>query len=83
VVHRLFASFLMCVGLSLVCWWVLPKFGLLVPAWLPLAGFAIILVAILIASAPPSDPQSDDDPLDDAEPHESIGPYRFRDPHDG
>ncbi len=73
----------MCVALSLLCWWALPKFGLHVPAWLPLAGFAIILVAIIVASAPPGETADEDELLNDAEPHDAAGPYRFRDPHEG
>lgn len=47
--RRLVVGFFVCCVIAGVCWGVLPRFGVWVPAWLPLAGFVLIVVAAVVA----------------------------------
>lgn len=44
---RLFAAFVLCAGLALVCWKLLPAAGVLVPWFVPVLGFAVIFISVL------------------------------------
>ncbi|MBX3360900.1 MAG: hypothetical protein KF912_08600 [Phycisphaeraceae bacterium] len=56
--RRLVVGFVLCCVLVGICWVVLPRFGVWVPAWIPLAGFVLIVIATVAASRPRDD--SDD-----------------------
>lgn len=47
--RRLVVGFVLCCVIAGVCWGVLPRFGVWVPGWLPLAGFVLIVVAAVVA----------------------------------
>lgn len=47
--RRLVAGFILCCVVASVCWGVLPRFGVWIPAWLPFGGFGVILLASLFA----------------------------------
>lgn len=49
--RRLVVGFVVCCVIAGVCWGVLPRFGVWVPAWLPLAGFVLIVVAAVVAGS--------------------------------
>ncbi|QYU66477.1 hypothetical protein J4558_16010 [Leptolyngbya sp. 15MV] len=69
--RRLLIAFLLIVGVSLLCWLVLPRVGYDVPWWLPVLGYAIIFAGAMGPSieaaltrqreSPASD-EDDDDP---------------------
>lgn len=45
--RRLFAAFILCAVLALVCWKVLPGAGVAVPWYVPVLGFGIIFFSVL------------------------------------
>lgn len=47
--RRLVIGFVISCVLGGRCWGLLPRFGVWVPAWLPLGGFGLIMLASLIA----------------------------------
>jgi hypothetical protein len=47
--RRLVVGFVLCCVIAGVCWGVLPRFGVWVPVWLPLAGFGLIVFAAIVA----------------------------------
>lgn len=48
--RRLLIAFFLIVGVSLLCWLVLPRVGYDVPWWLPMLGYVIILGGALAPS---------------------------------
>lgn len=48
---RLFVGFLVSAALAWVCYGVLPRWGVDLPWWVPLLGFAVIVVALLAQRA--------------------------------
>lgn len=59
--RRLFVAFLLCSGLALICWRVLPRAGVLVPWYMPVLGFAIILFSTLAPRLDPGEGKDDDE----------------------
>lgn len=58
VAQRVLIAFLASCALAAGCWLVLPRFGVYVPVWVPLAGFGLIAGAAVFA---PSEEDEDDD----------------------
>ena len=58
--HRLFIALLICVGLAVLCWKVLPRFSVDIPWWVPVSGFVVILFASVAAPRNPDDDDPDD-----------------------
>ncbi len=79
--RRLVVGFVLCSLVAGVCWGVLPRFGVWVPVWLPLGGFALIVAATVAAS--PDRDERDDGPRggcgnDDGRPICCSGPRPMR-----
>lgn len=66
MLRRLVIAFALIVGLSLVCWLVLPRVGFFVPWWVPFVGYGVIVAAMIAQSWESSrDQREQDDFLED------------------
>ncbi|MBX3316568.1 MAG: hypothetical protein KF902_06860 [Phycisphaeraceae bacterium] len=58
--RRLVIAFVLSCMIAAGCWIVLPRFGVWVPVWVPLAGFVLIVIATVAASRPGDDRDDND-----------------------
>jgi hypothetical protein len=70
--RRLFVAFLLTAGLALVCIKALPAAGVDVPWYVPVLGFAVILVSVLARRV--EEGAGDDEDGDDGDIAGRIGP---------
>ncbi len=56
---RLVVAFVLSCLIAAGCWVVLPRFGVWVPVWVPLACFGLIAAAAVFAGHEDRDPESD------------------------
>jgi len=72
VYRRLFIALLFIIAFAALCWLALPRLGVTIPWWVPVIGFAVIVVSALLAPSL-SERRDDDDP---------DAPIPFRPPED-
>lgn len=61
IARRLVIAFVASCILALVCWVVLPRFGVWLPPWIPLASFVVIMIATVLSARPDADELEDPD----------------------
>lgn len=54
-------AFTLCALLAAACWWLLPRAGVYIPAYIPLLGFVVIFIAAALLLAPELRAERDDD----------------------
>jgi len=66
---RLVIAFVLCSIAAFACWFILPRFGLDLPWWVPLLAYAPMAISVLMmkASEPPDNTPRNDAPPPDPE----------------
>ncbi|MCC6676826.1 MAG: hypothetical protein IT436_06760 [Phycisphaerales bacterium] len=76
--RRLFIAFLLICAVGVVCWVVLPRYGVWAPPEIVILGYLLIVVSCVFVAAPKDDEEDEDDggdgPTEDPDIAGRIGP---------